>query len=731
MDASDYFAQFPKDDYALSILSQAATHQNQSSSYATSRNVTEENYRGSKPNKHSNQVQQEFEHNIQSRGAQSRVGPLLGDGHEMGRRIETLAFNPSSAALERQSYLDGIGGYQNLGAQIYGNTNGLSILNAESYDDGRARADARNFGLRQHNQKQTMPFGIVEGTRKADGDEGSEGSGKRKKKHRNESGDEEDEARKKARGRPRVDTKDETAADRRRTQIRMAQRAYRNRKEITISSLEKQVQDLKGTNEEMSNIFINLYDFAVAKGLLQREPEFGQHLQSTTERFLALAKAIQADEHEETNDDATIAAKVQEVDHTPRAKGRRKSPKKSPQVTPPVSEPLSPAWGGYSISKEDSPVRDISLEHRINGNGQRNELEIITRPTEENASFPFSLLDLQAYPVEVPEVSDLSQNFFLQSQLPLPRTHNDQELSFARRLFRYSSERAFTLITSTDPNRIERLHQVFGFCLLYESKEAIIQRLKRVLDSSVKDPLPDWRQPFLHLGGAGTYYPLDDGDLSDTMPKLRTGYSMGPFSPAANEARDLLQDGMKCNLPGFEGEFFDPNDVEGYLRGRGLFIAPTAEFVTAELDLMTLAGATTPKSSDNDSVTSLISPQTPASPGNLVTWDTGSHFSLPKSNSAVSKSMTLPFPFASSFLSWETGAKDDDSNLIDPALSDILDQDTITSDRRPQNGKRMVTINVITLMDELISRGVCLGRSPGFRPADINTAIIAAIQEDF
>ena len=63
-----------------------------------------------------------------------------------------------------------------------------------------------------------------------------------------------------------------------------------------ITSLEKQVQDLRGTNEEMSNIFISLYDYAISKGLLQREPEFGQQLQSTTERFLALAKSTANDE---------------------------------------------------------------------------------------------------------------------------------------------------------------------------------------------------------------------------------------------------------------------------------------------------------------------------------------------------------------------------------------------------------------------------------------------------
>src|SRR3984885_10670025 len=61
----------------------------------------------------------------------------------------------------------------------------------------------------------------------------------KKRPRRSPKSDEDDS--KKQRGRPRLDTQDETAADRRRTQIRLAQRAYRHRKETTISALKKRV----------------------------------------------------------------------------------------------------------------------------------------------------------------------------------------------------------------------------------------------------------------------------------------------------------------------------------------------------------------------------------------------------------------------------------------------------------------------------------------------------------
>ena len=83
---------------------------------------------------------------------------------------------------------------------------------------------------------------------------------------------------------------------RRRTQIRMAQRAYRDRKETTITSLEKKVEHLQSMADEMNDAFIGLYDLALAKGLLQKEPEFGAQLQSATQRFLTLAKSADGDE---------------------------------------------------------------------------------------------------------------------------------------------------------------------------------------------------------------------------------------------------------------------------------------------------------------------------------------------------------------------------------------------------------------------------------------------------
>lgn len=480
---------------------------------------------------------------------------------------------------------------------------------------------------------------------------------------------------------------------RRRTQIRMAQRAYRHRKETTITSLEQQVQELRGTNEEMSNIFISLYDFAVGKGLLQREPEFGQQLQSTTERFLALAKAsANEDGHDEHIDDGKPEEPVR------RTKGSKPSPKKRHEDSPHMAEPVNP-WGGYTMSKDDSPEDDLTLdfpqqtyEHR----GRQSDLQIITRPTEDNASFPFDLMDLQQYRVSLPPMDTFTQSFFPESQLPLPKSHNYNELSFARRIHRGAIERAFRLFNSTDTATSELFDRVFGLTLMYNTRESIHEGLQRAVKRNTKEPLAEWQNPFVHIGGSGTFYPDTDPSNDLVRPKFRTGYSMGPLTTSAAETDEFLSEDMRCSIPGYEGKFFDSNDVEGYLRGRGLEIPPAADFVTAELDISILTEASSPRS--NSSVDPL-SPKTPESPALNAVRGYTFDFSTPEPKS-------FPFPAVKFGEGW-------DAEMLDPNLDPIFSTLPALGQRTPDSAgsevapvlgeRRLVTINVNTLLDSKFS----------------------------
>lgn len=356
---------------------------------------------------------------------------------------------------------------------------------------------------------------------------------------------------------------------RRRTQIRLAQRAYRNRKENAIQTLEQKVQDLKDTNEEMSNVFMQLHDFAMATGALDRNPELGRQLRITTERFLALAR--KASEDGSTNKDDDGGSHPSPSSHHTASPSHRIST--SPEaIDIPRSEPPPLLWGGYTITHEPA-TPSLFLP-----DPPSNDFEIITQPTPENASFPFG-----------------TASFSFPSSLPPPTTYTPHESTFGRRLHRHATERALYLISMPDPPPA-RFHRVFGFCLLLETREAIHERTRRTVQKSIQESLAYWPYPFHNLGGAGAHgfdAPLGAGErygdqgTVDVMKPGQTngGFGAGPFTAGVGAARELLDGEMRMGVEGFGGEFFDPEEVELYLRIRGLVIPGGVDEVTAVVDL--------------------------------------------------------------------------------------------------------------------------------------------------
>ncbi|KAL3420833.1 bZIP family transcription factor [Phlyctema vagabunda] len=769
----------PKDTgYALNLLSEAAMHAPDPNAIDhSSPSRTNTLPRIAHPDEASSITNRHRHHDFSSH--QHHLEEQQHRRHPVSMPERTLNVTPSAstsvssteypAALSSQGSMDSLSyttvpahrphvylqhGYQGMeGTDL---PNHLGILSAERYDDGRSAQRAHEASeLRRKQQAETMmPFGITSGpalTATSEENEPKSSSQRKKRVRADISGtapDEEDWASKKSRGRPRVDTKDETAADRRRTQIRMAQRAYRHRKETTISSLEKQVQELKGASEEMSNTFIGLYDFAIDRGLLQREPEFGRQLQSTIERIIALAKASSADDGIKDEDqlvDDTPTAEPDEPEAPPpprRTRARKPSQAAVHESLPSTTSSRQQAWGGYEVSREESPAgtaeavnsnvstqRDYNTaadftyqEQTFEQRTRSDDYQVVSRATEDNASFPFNMnVDLEQYQVEVPPVRDFAQNIFSHVSLSLPNTYSFQELSFGRRLQRFALENACKLANAKEPNE-NHYRRIFGFCLLYETKDAIKARIEKCISSTTKQTLQEWRQPFLHVGGSGTHYPIYETN-NHLMPKFRTGFSMGPQSPAVISAREqIMGDDFNCKLSGFEGEFFDSNDVEGYLRGRGVEIPPAADFVHAEINLLALSDAPSLNSSSSD--TTNPSPKTPVTPANRIEELLDHSIEINHYDIDFAESNMVQSKPVSGSMSHPTLNTSDWSDLPNHFNADPMLETVDTGDEK--QGKVAVTLDVNILMREITSHGVCLGRGPGFRSADINAAIIAA-----
>lgn len=181
------------------------------------------------------------------------------------------------------------------------------------------------------------------------------------------------------------------------------------------------------------------------------------------------------------------------------------------------------------------------------------------------------------------------------------------EKTFGRRIQRVALEAAAEMFHKPflNPNVFPA---IFGFCMLWESREEIRDRMFKLASRSASETLDDWSFPFADLGGAGKlsstvpldkvphgvpgqpgYLPIGNYGWPKTAggkAAYRSGSFMGPFSADVESTRDsYLDQQMHMRFPEFEGHFYDPNDTELYLRLRGIVIPPQVDFVTAEIDL--------------------------------------------------------------------------------------------------------------------------------------------------
>ena len=131
-----------------------------------------------------------------------------------------------------------------------------------------------------------------------------------------------------------------------------------------------------------------------------------------------------------------------------------------------------------------------------------NNMAPMFQTTGANSDLSYAPADLQLYRTEIPSFDNMPAEFWLQ-QPTVPDTYAHNEISFARRLQRAGLERGWRLINAKHPPKT-RFQEVFGFCLLYETRAQIAARLKRCMTATARKPMNEWRAPLLHVGGAGT-----------------------------------------------------------------------------------------------------------------------------------------------------------------------------------------------------------------------------------
>ncbi|PLB47447.1 hypothetical protein P170DRAFT_439105 [Aspergillus steynii IBT 23096] len=310
------------------------------------------------------------------------------------------------------------------------------------------------------------------------------------------------EASARKRGRPRKNLEGQLGEDpeeRRRMQIRLAQRAYRSRKEANISSLKGRIAQLESAVEKMSTTVISFSDKLVQSGVLASHADLTGHLRETVQTCLDLAK--------ETSEEQDLSELSPDSGKSQSSPDKANGPSVPPEL---VSNPISPAisevkdyvCSPHSSSDRSSPSENIVVSH----------------------------MELSAF-MERLHMACLYQAYLV---LANPSVSMDR----LKRPFRL-------LFTVIDRTRMVAFFQAALHAKVGQSR------------------LDEWREvPFFYLGGAGSHYPRSPSrDTSLELHPLRYNRwetVQNPLSRVSPEFQDEL-DGEWFDIQDLEGFLREKN----------------------------------------------------------------------------------------------------------------------------------------------------------------------------
>ncbi|QKX54993.1 uncharacterized protein TRUGW13939_02083 [Talaromyces rugulosus] len=481
------------------------------------------------------------------------------------------------------------------------------------------------------------------------------------------------------RGRPRLLNKDDNAAERRRTQIRLAQRAYRSRKEATISSLNDRVSEIDSAVESMARSFASFHDKLINSELLESHPDLLRSLRGVAGKTVSLAQLSKRE-----------------------------------------------AIFSGEMSREEAEHGDSMDETQlVSGFGQHSTASQNSHITEEGV-----LEYLASYAATDTSSRSKPSNKVKGSHVPIFPTHtfNHTQLSptphisinsFAHRLQRICWERGYQLLLDpfADP---ETLFRAFRFSFGSTSRERLLYRFYRALNRGSYSG-PDFRDSYSGI------HRTPSGDL--VPPQIPKSAGSWPLQLAETLYSRRSVDG-RLEYPGFDGEWLDANDVEDFLREQGIAVDARSSFV----EISNLHSDLFQKMMINGSFQETVIPE---NYGATSTSHQEQQRDVidPRIFAASSNSSSLFSSDASAIISM-----DGSSSFPTPGggSSTQLSNPEIMPSIMPENGMNSgftngfdnisLTFDVKRFIDRLVMKAVCLGWTPGYRKADVEESLYHAVR---
>ena len=325
----------------------------------------------------------------------------------------------------------------------------------------------------------------------------------------------------------------------------------------------------------MKQCFLEFNDALLNSGVIQSGSVIGRHLKATTARFSELSQQFASDSDNE--EDAALADLVQD----------------DPSSNT-YSRGSKPTSDSTRFEHQTSAEDEVESQHDPPMQPSRTGTATSLSDNETQAIIPFSPIaqyltsdsDLQPFLSQLPFTPNLSQIMSGTVDRPLntsaPYTYNFQETTFARRLHRATLENAFRLISnkSTPPHDIQR---AFRFVLTFSNRDRMARRFQEMLRRRAGETLEWGNVPFVNIGGASLHYPKHDADGRPYYPQNLIEPSRVvvpiPHTPdSENQQKYTSVDEMFTAL-GFDGTWFDPYEVDQYLRENGLHLNPGSSYI--------------------------------------------------------------------------------------------------------------------------------------------------------
>ncbi|KAJ6167143.1 hypothetical protein N7470_002590 [Penicillium chermesinum] len=270
------------------------------------------------------------------------------------------------------------------------------------------------------------------------------------------------------RGRPRTVTGDHDVPERRRNQLRVAQQAYRKRKETTISNLQTRVQQLEAGIEKFSQSFLSFSNMLLEARVLQSHPEIARSLQEITQECVTLAQ-------QGSNDtDGKVEAEAPSSDDN-----KQPAPHPSQAV---IANKESDLFRDYAINQMPQSISKAKwpnmLQSPLSPQQQRPFPDLSFRPYELVLSTDASLTD-----------SHSSPELLTPPDTELPSGMAQEDLwSLAHRIVRECCKNGYRLLVEQF-HRTEKIKEVFGGPLTLSERNRKISGFLSVVNGSAGDAL--------------------------------------------------------------------------------------------------------------------------------------------------------------------------------------------------------------------------------------------------